>query len=104
MTAPWSKGRAELLRSLDNPELAGAATPDDAVSDIEEQPIRNGIIMRALLAGCDPDIGTGPDEAVELGEHDPALGAVEANLFLDVRRNLDGVGAILRRGVGDRSD
>ena len=51
-----------------------------------------------------PYIGSRPDEAVQFGDDDPASVTVEAELSLDVCRNLDRVRRVRRLTVGDRRD
>lgn len=77
--------------------------PEDALAHPLEQPVRKRIVKGMVASWCRPNVRAGPDEAIELGDDDPASIAVQSELLLRIRRNFYRIGRRLGCVVGDGS-
>lgn len=91
-----------LLRALRDLEAACANLPSDGLPNTDEEPIWKHIVKRAVAAGDDPHIRSRPDEAIQLGNDDPASILVQSQLGFHVCRDFDGISRIFWCGVRDR--
>lgn len=69
-----------------------------------EQSLGNDVIMRAVFAGRNADIGAGPDEAVKLAGDDPAPLAIQPEMPLHRLWHLQSVAIPFGLAVRDGRD